>query len=358
MPRKNMRLNRKRNKDAGEAERRLALLALAGERPAPASPCPEAETLAALVEGRLTAPETDACLAHLAACESCYALWLQLDREWRDQRPDRQRKGVLLRLTGRPRALPVAGSLLAAAASIALVLTLTTQADRARLPHPAEQSGSEQAMPAPSHTPAEDRAAPQAEPPPKQQDYLAPAQEQPRPPAKPADTVARAKAKTGAVAETQDGEELRKAAPPAAVEAKKREGKEEATDAAPLAEAESKATDAARQQQQAAPLPAPPRTPAQPAAAPPQAMREKAPVTAEAWYERIRQGCRAVPQADFFTAIAAQGKRLLQESPALSGQDRQRIERLVAELGQDRSAAGQCAALLKLLQSAEQGPRR
>ena len=95
------------------ARRRLALLVLSGDQPAPATPCPEPAELAALVEGRLEPAREETCLAHLAGCDRCCALWLQLDRHRQEQAATGAR-GRLLRLVGRPRALTVAGSLLAA----------------------------------------------------------------------------------------------------------------------------------------------------------------------------------------------------------------------------------------------------
>ena len=135
------------------ARRRLALLALSGDQPAPATPCPEPTELAALVEGRLEPAREETCLAHLAGCDRCCALWLQLDRH-RQEQAATGRRGRLLRLIGRPRTLTVAGSLLAAAASVALVLTLTLQADRTTLTRQPEQSVEKQSR----ATPAADSA--------------------------------------------------------------------------------------------------------------------------------------------------------------------------------------------------------
>ncbi len=135
------------------ARRRLALLVLSGDQPAPATPCPEPTELAALVEGRLEPAREETCLAHLAGCDRCCALWLQLDRH-RQEQAATGRRGRLLRLIGRPRTLTVAGSLLAAAASVALVLTLTLQADRTTLTRQPEQSVEKQSR----ATPAADSA--------------------------------------------------------------------------------------------------------------------------------------------------------------------------------------------------------
>src|SRR5674476_870615 len=82
-----------------ESDRRLALLALTNQQSEPSSPCLDAEELACLVEGQSAPEKIEACLAHLATCEQCYATWRQLDQEWQQRASGANRKrGVLLRL--------------------------------------------------------------------------------------------------------------------------------------------------------------------------------------------------------------------------------------------------------------------
>ena len=305
------------------ADRRLALLALASEQSDPSGPCPSAETLAVLAEGRLSQEEAGACLAHMADCEDCYALWLRLDQEWQ-QRQHTSKKIALLRLVRRPRFLTTVGSLLAAAASVVLMLNLPiTQVDRVNLPQMREKTMPELVMP-----PAADIAPPQAKSIPAEQ------QDQPLPASKHlARLTEQAEIETSRQ-ETyaQDANTARRAAPLAVVRERERmETKEKAV--APPAGA-GQAVEKGRRQEVAASL---------------QPEQERVPVVAEEWYARIRQGCQDEPKADFFSAIAAQGHRLLREPAALSGQERQRIERIVAELGRKQPAGGRCAALLELL---------
>ena len=310
------------------ARRRLALLALSGDQPAPATPCPEPTELAALVEGRLEPAREETCLAHLAGCDRCCALWLQLDRH-RQEQAATGRRGRLLRLIGRPRTLTVAGSLLAAAASVALVLTLTLQADRTtltRLPEKTAEvqsratSGTDSAVPPPAAS--------------EQQGYGRERLETASPHAA-GSTQPRSRA-----AKREDAVVHNKIAP--------------AEPASPAAEAQPAATggqDLERSGQKAASLPG---TAADEQAPPPSGQfqlgrRAKAPLTMRGWQDRIRAGCTGQPDAAFFAGIRDQGRTLLTNPAGLNEPERHRIERILALLSRPQPANDHCRAMLDLL---------
>ena len=310
------------------SRRRLALLVLSSDQPAPATPCPEPTELAALVEGRLEPARVEVCLAHLAGCDQCAALWLRLDRH-RQEQANSGRRGRLLRLVGRPRALKVAGSLLAAAASLALVLTLTLQADRTtltRLPEKTAEvqsratSGTDSAVPPPAAS--------------EQQGY------------------GRERLETAsphAAGSTQ----------PRSLEAKREKAvvhsKIATTEpASPAAEAQPAATggqDLERSGQKAASLPG---AAADEQAPPPSgqfqpARRAKAPLTVSGWQDRIRAGCTGQPDAAFFAGVRDQGRTLLADPAGLNELERHRIERILALLARPQPANDHCRAMLDLL---------
>ena len=310
------------------AQRRLALLVLSSDQPAPATPCPEPAELAALVEGRLEPAREGTCLAHLAGCDNCCSLWLQLDRH-RQEQAATGRRGRLLRLVGRPRALTVAGSLLAAAASVALVLTLTLQADRTTLTRLPEKTAEVQSR----ATSGTDSAVP--------------------PPA----------------ASEQQGygrERLETASPHAAGSTQPRSLEAKREDAlvhskvattepdSPAAEAQPAATggqDLERSGQKAASLPG---TAADEQAPPPSGQfqlgrRAKAPLTVSGWQDRIRAGCTGQPDAAFFAGIRDQGTTLLADPADLNEPERHRIERILALLSRPQPANDHCRAMLDLL---------
>lgn len=129
-----------------QEQQRLALLALLADRPRPSAQCLSDATLAALVEGNLGKDEVEACLAHLAECEQCMQLWLQVDHYWQNHRR-RTREGERLRFFSRPKVLTVTGSLLAVAASIAVFVTITTRMDHSLVvQQPLPQSPTAEAM--------------------------------------------------------------------------------------------------------------------------------------------------------------------------------------------------------------------
>ena len=310
------------------ARRRLALLALSGDQPAPATPCPEPTELAALVEGRLEPAREEACLAHLAGCDRCCALWLQLDRHRQEQAATGAR-GRLLRLVGRPRVLRVAGSLLAAAASLALVLTLTLQADRTtltRLPEKTAEvqsratSGTDSAVPPPAAS--------------EQQGYGRERLETASPHAA-GSTQPRSRA-----AKREDAVVHNKIAP--------------AEPASPAAEAQPAATggqDLESSGQKAASLPgaAADEQAPQPSGQFQPARRAKAPLTVSGWQDRIRAGCTGQADAAFFAGVRDQGRTLLTNPAGLNEPERHRIERILALLAQPQPADDHCRAMLDLL---------
>ena len=299
------------------ARRRLALLALSGDQPAPATPCPEPTELAALVEGRLEPAREETCLAHLAGCDRCCALWLQLDRHRQEQAATGAR-GRLLRLVGRPRLLTAAGSLLAAAASVALVLTLTLQADRTTLTRLPEKTAEVQSR----ATPGTDSAVP-AE---SGENPVAAGSTQPR---------SRAAKREEAVVHNK----IATAEP-----------------ASPAAEAQPAATggqdlERSGQRPAASSLPG---TAADEQAPPPSgqfqpARRAKANLTFSGWQDRIRAGCKGQPDPTFFAGVRDQGRTLLAAPDGLNEQERRLIEGVLALLAEPQPANHRCRALLDLV---------
>ena len=311
------------------ARRRLALLALSGDQPAPATPCPEPTELAELVEGRLEPTRVEACLAHLAGCDQCCALWLRLDRHRQEQAAP-GRRGRLLRLVGRPRALTAAGSLLAAAAGVALVLTLTLQADRTtltRLPEKTAEvqsratSGTDSAVPPPAASEQQgygrerlETASPQAA-----------GSTQPRSlEAKREDAVVHSK-----VATTEPASPAVEAQP-AASNGQDLESNEQGRSASSL-----------------------PNTTDEPAAPPSgrlqPARRAKANLTFSGWQDRIRAGCKGQPDPTFFAGVRDQGRTLLAAPARLNEQERRLIEGVLALLAEPQPANHRCRALLDLV---------
>ncbi len=85
--------------------------------------CLDAETLAALVDGRLTAAERERAERHLASCEECHAVFLDVVTTWRDDTP-----AVPASATGpaaaQRRPYVMAAGLLAVAAGVVLAIWL------------------------------------------------------------------------------------------------------------------------------------------------------------------------------------------------------------------------------------------
>jgi hypothetical protein len=365
-----------------EADRRLALLALVSEQPEPFGACLEPEELSALVEGRLTPEQTEPCLTHLAGCERCYALWLRLDREWRGQ-TGRSNRNTLRRLISRPRFLAAAGSLLAAAASIAVFLNITADHHSLlRLPEqparelaqaltpakPAEQAASEPEVPAPAGRSLQ----PQIQPQDNQAIDRTDKQRADGQTVAPGGDDAKRRARSVAV-QTQDHAQdaaapaQRKATAPAITAQAEKKAEQSpltadrATSAAPAAtgvETRNQTGPTTADQETTAPLAgsgkAAPSDAPQPAmrtaAAPPAAEKTMpAPTTFAAWQTELRQGCQGQPGPEFFAAVSAQGTQLLRESAVLAKQERRRIERVLALTGGNHTPAEQCRAMLDIL---------
>jgi hypothetical protein len=359
-----------------EAERRLALLALAGEQPESSGSCLDPEELAALIEGRLEPEQVEPCLAHLAGCEHCYALWLQLDREWQEQ-AGKSGRNRLQKLISRPPFLAAAGSLLAAAASIAVFLSITTQADRHTLMRLPEQPVQEQVSPAPSaesanKLAAEDGLAPS--PPPASMSPSQHSKEQAATPATPPPESSKKKALKQTARDTSEAQEAAGAAQPPLRAAKREEKGAQAPieSATPVGGSTPAKADIMEDKKEQEARSLPEKRAAAPTASPQAALRATGgaapspapvaqsapPLTLAEWQTRIREGCQEQPGADFMATISQQGRQLLRESTALHKQERQQIERLLAVLGKQQPAEYQCRALLDILGPVPQGQGR
>jgi len=349
------------------AEQRLALLALTGARPAPSGSCLDAEELSALVEGRLTSAQAEPCLDHLAGCEHCYATWRLLDEDWQLRTRDTGRNR-LHQLLGRPHFLATAGTLLAAAASIAVFLNITMQADRGALLRPPAPSSREQVRTAPTSE-AANRAQPEKESP---------------APAPPASMAPEASKQQAAAPVAQPAEPSKKKARPDRVEPGEQEAAEPRQLSVPAPKREMKAIPAPAPAPAAtAPAgteseratgdklmdakersvqslgsasdstPAAPettiRSATKPVASQPATIAETAPLPLAVWRTRIRAGCQGRPGPAFFDEISTQGRQLLQQSASLQKSERRQIEHIVALLADRQPADQQCRALLELL---------
>jgi hypothetical protein len=357
------------------AERQLALLVLTGEQPQASGSCLDPEELAALVEGKLAPEQVEPCLDHLASCEHCYTLWCQLDREWQEQ-AGKSGKNTLRRLISQPRFLATAGSLLAAAASIAVFLNITTQADRHTLMRLPEQPVQEQVLPAPAEESVnkavvEKGLAPSPPPvtmsPSKTQQTEEPATAPTTPPIE----GRKKKALTRTDQDTSRAQDTAVPAQPPVRGDKRGEGVAQAPaeSATPVGESTPANADMMvdKKEQEAMSLPeksaatskatpqAALRTTGAAAPSPAPAAESAPPLTMVAWQNRIRAGCQGQIGADFFATITQQGKQLLRESTTLNKQERRQIERLLAVLDKQQPAGQQCRTLLDILGPVPQG---
>ncbi|MGE4560864.1 MAG: hypothetical protein AB7E77_11740 [Desulfobulbus sp.] len=322
-------------------QQRLALSALLAHRPRKTGTCLEVETLAALVEGRLEQAEVDRCLAHLAACDRCSTLWLQLDRQRQGLRQE-QRRAKIHRLLSRPKILTAVGSLLAAAASVAVFLTITTRMDKSQLLHaPLHQAQTfETRLPEPSRR---ERTMPESAPAPETTGGHG----------------QQAKEKTGPVAGSaallapkndllrrefsplETDKEQKKAAPDAS-----RPPKPPATDSATgslTLEKESAAPTADQ-----APLPESTlRTTLQAAAPSPATKAGATPPDLDTWKESLRHGCEQ-PEANLPAEFALQGRQLLAAGP-LDGPQQALVGAILDQLAGNTPPDQQCRRILELL---------
>lgn len=330
--------------------RRLALLVLSSDQPASATPCPEPTELAALVEGRLEPARVDTCLAHLAGCDRCAALWLQLDRH-RQEDAATGRRGQLFRLVNRPRVLTAAGSLLAAAASVALVFTLTLQADRTTLTRLPEKTAEVQSRVTPgtdSAVPAESGESPVvAVPSPAASEQQAHGMKRLEiaSPQAAGSTQPRSRAAKNENAVVRNKIATSEPASPAAEE------QPAATGGQDLERSGQRTVASSQPDTMADVLAPPPSGQFQPA------RRAKAPPTIRGWQDRIRAGCTGQPDAAFFAGVRAQGRTLLADPAGLNEQERHRIERILALLTRPQPATDRCRAMLDLLGPADQEKR-
>lgn len=327
-----------------EAEHRLALLTLIGQLPEPSGSCLKAEELAALVERRLAPERLEICLAHLAGCDHCYAFWRRLDQ---DRQQQQQAKGGsrsnLFKLCSRPPFLAAAGSLLAAAASIAVFLTITTRVDHRTLTQLAEKPVQEQRL----TLPAEDRSnrvLPEPAAP-----ALAPvSRDAAKEKAAPQQGENRTKALTRQEAMTSPARRAKPAQPE--MKAAQKKEKTEAAGAPEVTktdrlEADQQASLGAVQSVPAVPPPAPQAA----AVPPPGAGGGVRSLTYDEWGARIRAGCQERPEAAFFIDIKLQGQRLLAEATGLTTQEQRRVEQILTQLAEQHPMEQQCRSLLQML---------
>lgn len=325
------------------ADRRLALLALVGDQPEQTDGCPAAEELAALVEGQLAAEQRRQCLAHLAACEHCYTLWQRLHRLHQEQSAQQPRHG-LIRLLSRPKVLTATGSLLAAAASLAVFLTLTARVDRAPLlplNQPALQEQDLQRSEGRS-IPAPAPAAPPAETP-ADEVRSRPA---PAPPAAEPASRTPAEPRPGRGREKMAQEMIRPAAPTPDAARKDEPARRDATalrSKAETGQAAESLPEKKRRQEEVFET----ESLVGADSAPPAASVAKV-VHPGQWQERLLRGCSKGAKPAFFTAMEQEGKGLLREN-RLSKEERERIERILSVLGKKQPAEDCCRELREII---------
>lgn len=283
-------------------QRRLALLALLADQPKATSPCLADEQLAILVEGSLAEDQVDECMAHLAQCDRCSALWVQLDQEW--QRQERlEQRNKRRKLQKNPRPFTIIGSLLAAAASIAVFVTITTRVDR-KISHPMPRPpAQQQSLTAVPPMPSGEKDAVQ-----KSAPAIAPPQrEEPATPAVAANQAPLPASESAKVAENEGAPATLAAAPE------------------PMARMDK------------------------PAAAPsPPAVGGVASLSCAAWQEQLRRDCAQPPPPEQMAALATQGRQML-ASEALDPEDRQRVTTLLESLERREEVELRCRTILDLL---------
>lgn len=315
-------------------QRRLALLALLADQPKASTDCVEDEQLASLVEGSLSQEKTEQCMAHLAQCDRCSGLWVQLDQEW--QRQDRQeQRGKRRKLQKKPRPFTVIGSLLAAAASVAIFVTITTRVDRktAHLPPPppARQQERMAAPPAPAEKGMVQESTPAIAPPP-QQEMAATADNAAAPAAASAPLV-------DVSVHDQQNDEM----------AKKQETAARSASTVQEAQLAAQATGVAEKEAAPAAAAEPLARMAKPVAAPvAPAVDDATPHSLATWQERLRHDCTRPPAPEQLVALAAQGRQLL-ASTSLDEAGRQQVQTLLTHLEGQQAVEPRCKAILELL---------
>lgn len=348
------------------ADQRLALLALATTAPESRGTCLDPEQLAALVEGRLSPEEADTCLAHLADCEECYALWLQLDRLHQEQAASHLAK-ITRRRISRPRILAAVGTLLAAAASLAVFFDLTTRLDRSTLPRLSEQPKLEQRPSMPSEdvtgsqapsptTPAAPAVREQAD----ALDYQVAT-----PSAEPVERGRRSKMaqpesipsggySNAAPAQKRVMQETGKGA-------EKQEAQTSATNTATLTdgqqftkEGETPKEEQLSRQHKAKSMPTAPPTTLRSASPAAIAEGETSPLNLIDWENRIRQDCHSHPSTERLALLSREGLRLLRQPAGLGAAERQRVQRILTALDAQTPVERKCQTLLNLLEQPSQ----
>lgn len=319
-------------------QRRLAILALLAHRPQPTGTCLKDETLAALVEGKLDQPEVDRCLAHMAECDTCSSLWLQLDQHWQSLQPQKKRSRIY-RLLTKPKVLTALGSSLAVAASIAVFLTITTRMDQNRLYRkPLHQEQAFEAMP------------PQ-EPPSRMTTMPTPA---------PATTGGELQKNQGETAPTADSPApfAQKNVPSQRPPRIEPDRKQRSTDTAPekKPDAVGRTADFFVQEPESispAVVPEPfPETAARTALrAPAPSLTSKAgaiPLNLETWEISLRHGCEQSAEAKDLTHLAEQGRQLL-AAESLDTPQQELIRAILDQLAGNNEHAERCRRILELL---------
>lgn len=386
----------------GEQNRRLAELALLNDKPPKAGPCPEAETLAALVEGGLEDRQRDQVLAHIAACPECQRLWRQLDREWQEQAGAQPQTKWWRRIPGRGGYL-AAGSLFAAAASLVLFLNLTHQGSRmplVPLSPPAQTAPAAPPVPAPSTAPLTEQAGPRELAPAAAREYSrrpSPETEQRAPlpttadhlrseaptntlaggkpaPASPAKAALREQTDILAPDKTAAAKEKKAELPAAAAIPAPPTGRARlaaepapeprgippttASSAAPALAQKAGQAEENPQPQAASSLTAQPTGEGRP---PDQAAVDAAGrLSRQGWLDGLHRGCRQDAEqrgVDFFTLAARQGRQLLTREQGLSPADRRQLATLIGVLETQLPPQERCQRVLQLLAPAGSPPR-
>lgn len=321
-------------------QRRLVLLALLADQPKATTNCVADEQMASLVEGSLTQQETEQCMAHLAQCDRCSGLWVQLDQEWQHQERQEQRH-KRRKLQKKPRPFTVAGSILAAAASVAVFVTITTRVDRktAHLPPPAPARQQEwvAAPPAPKQQEAVQEST-QAAASPQQQEMAATAETATAP-------VAASVPRADSFVHDQQNDAL----------AEKKETTPPSAPTTPEPLLASQAVTVAEKEAAPAAAAEPMARMAKPAAAPPPVGGGSAPRSLATWQEQLRHDCTRPPAPEQLAALAAQGRQML-ASTSLDESGRQQVHTLLEPLEAHQEIETRCKAILEILGPAPQTP--
>jgi hypothetical protein len=316
-----------------EDQQRLALLALLADRQPPGGDCLSAEQLAALVEGTMDSAAVERCLAHLAKCDHCSTLWLQLDQE-RQRLQRQQEHSKRRRLVKKPRMFTMVGSVFAAAASIAVFLTITTRLDqRALLQNDQTQPLRQQELTLPPTTTTQS-PTPQAmsrhhgalE---GQAEGFEALTHPPQPPAgqKSADRTMERKSRKEVLQTPATGVD-------GAGDTASGTGRESPHHA----------------QSEDMAIPAPPKATPSTLMAPAieRAAGSPAPLTFADWQQHLRVVCRQQPDADTLASLAAQSRRLLDATPA-NNPLRKPVAAILARLEGQGQPAEKCRDILTLL---------